>query len=449
MTTVNQIMVPFHGEGSGTGELSWGQREIWAAMRRQQSAIPVGGCLPLPDGTTLDDMVAELRFNMSRHQTMRTRLEFGADGRPRQVVAASGEIALEVVDADGADPAEVGEQLRQRYWTTGYDYAAEWPLRMGVVVSGGVPTHVVVVFHHLVSDGFGSLVLMTDLAERDPATGAAGSPPALMQPLEQARWQATPAGVRQHEMAMRHWEGLLRAIPARRFAGSDDPREPRYWEGELISPAMHAAVRIIAARTATDSGAVLLAAFAVVLARLTAVSPAVVRTVVSNRFRPGLANVVSPVNQTSLCVLDVADATFDEVVRRTRQRSMAAYKYAYYDPERLSELVAGVERERGEPLDISCFFNDRRVRHRDDSGPVPTAAQVEAAADRTAFRWLRQQDQPFERLFVHVEDEPDTLVLTVCGDTRHVSPADLRACLTGMAALAVEAALDPATRTGV
>ncbi|MBV1855086.1 condensation domain-containing protein [Catellatospora tritici] len=449
MTTVNQIMVSFHGEGSGTGELSWGQREIWSAMRRQQSAIPVGGCLPLPPGTTLDDMVAELRFNMSRHQSMRTRLRFDADGRPRQVVSASGEIALEIVDSDGEDPAEVGERVRQRYWTTEYDYTAEWPLRMGVVMRGGVATHVVVVFHHLVSDGFGSLVITSDLAERDPVTGQAGSPAALMQPLEQARWQATPAGVRQHEMAMRHWEGLLRAIPARRFSGSDDPREPRYWEGELTSPAMHAAVRMIAARTATDAGTVLLAAFAVVLARLTAVNPAVVRTVVSNRFRPGLADVVSPVNQTSLCALDVADATFDEVVRRTRQRSMAAYKYAYYDPEQLAELVARVESERGEPLDISCFFNDRRVRHRDAPGPEPTAEQVQAAADRTAFRWLRRQDRPFERLFVHVEDEPDTLVLTVCGDTHHVSPADLRACLTGMAALTTEAALDPATRTGV
>jgi len=449
MTTVNQIMVPFHGEGSGTGELSWGQREIWSAMQRQQSAIPVGGCLPLPEGCTLDDMVAELRFNMSRHQSMRTRLRFGADRRPLQVVSESGEIALEVVDAGGEDPAEVGERVRLRFWTTEYDYATDWPLRMAVVMSGGVPTHVVVIFHHLVSDGFGSLVIMSDLDGRDPATGQAGSPPALMQPLEQARWQATAAGLRQHEMAMRHWEGLLRAIPGRRFSGSADPREPRYWEGELNSPAMRSAVRLIAARTATDSSTVLLAAFAVVLARLTAINPAVVRTVVSNRFRPGLANVVSPINQTSLCAVDVADATFDEVVRRTRQRSMTAYKYAYYDPEQLAELVARVERERGEPLDISCFFNDRRVRFRDDSGPVPTAEQVRAVADRTAFRWLRRQDRPFERLFVHVEDEPDTLALTICGDTQHVSPADMQSCLTGMAALTIEAALDPATRTGV
>ncbi|GHJ47737.1 hypothetical protein Cs7R123_50790 [Catellatospora sp. TT07R-123] len=449
MTAVTRIMVSFQGEGSGAGELSWGQREIWAAMRSQQSALPVGGCLPLPQGTTLDDMAAELRFNMGRHQSMRTRLCFDADGRPTQVIAASGETALEVVEAGADDPAEVGERVRRRFCDTAYDYAAEWPLRMAVVTSAGVPTHVVAVFHHLVTDGFGSRVIMSDLAGRDPVTGAAGSPPPLLQPLEQARWQASPAGLRQHEMSMRHWEGLLWAIPARRFPGSADHREPRYWEGELTSPAMGLAVRLIAARTGADTGAVLLAAFGVALARTTGISPAVVRAVVSNRFRPGLADVVSPVNQTSLCVLDVAGAGFDEVVRRTRQRATAAYKYAYYDPDGLAELLARVERERGEPLDVGCFFNDRRVRFRDGSGPVPTAEQVRELAADSGFRWLRQQKEPFERLFVHVEDVPDSLVLTVCGDTWHVSPADLRSCLLAMESVTVGAALDPAACTGV
>ncbi|MFC7483965.1 hypothetical protein ACFQX7_33505 [Luedemannella flava] len=84
---VDRIMVAFSGEGSGIEELTWGQRAIWNAMTEQNTSLPIGGWLPLPEGTTVRHMVNELRFHMSRHQSARMRLVFGDDGRPRQSVA--------------------------------------------------------------------------------------------------------------------------------------------------------------------------------------------------------------------------------------------------------------------------------------------------------------------------------------------------------------------------
>jgi hypothetical protein len=43
------IIVPFSGEGSGVEELSWGQQEIWSAMRAQHSWLPIGAAQPLPE----------------------------------------------------------------------------------------------------------------------------------------------------------------------------------------------------------------------------------------------------------------------------------------------------------------------------------------------------------------------------------------------------------------
>lgn len=449
-TVAHRLWVTFEGEGAGVEELSWGQREIWNAMVQQQSHLPIGGALALPPGTTMDDMVGELRFNMGRHQSMRTRYRAGPDGRVRQVVAGSGRIAMEVFDVLDGDPAAIAEAVRQRYWTTGYDYAHEWPMRMAVVRRDATPTHVVAVVHHLVADGFGAAAIIADLNDRDPVTGAAGSPPPQMQPMAQARWQRGPSGQRQNELAGKHWAGLLREIPARRFPGSDDPRRPRYWEGILDSPAMFLAVRTVAERTRTESSTVLLAAYAVAVARITGIHPVVVQPVVSNRFRPGLATVVSPINQTALCLFDVADGTFDEIVGRVRRKTMTAYKFAYYDPDRMAELVAAVSAERGEEIDIGCFFNDRRLQHRDSTvEPPPTPADIRAARPRTTFRWDRNQDKPYERLFVHVEDVPGTLRMSVCADTHHVSPADIRRCLEEMEAVTVASALDAETRTGV
>lgn len=445
-----RVMVRFEGTGQGVAELAWGQRELWTAMQRQQSWMPISTVRPLPPGTTVADLVDQLRFLMSRYQTTRTRLRFDPDGGCRQVVASRGEIPLEVVDAaESDDPAEVAGRVEQRYCETDYDFTSQWPVRMAVVRHRGVPTHRVLTMCHLVTDAHGAGVLVRELAGE--ADGA--DPAVAWHPLDQVRWQGSPAGQRVCQAARRRWEGVLRSVPARRFRGSADRREPRHWQGRLDSVALLLAARTIAARTGVTSSLVLLALFAAMQTRLTGVNPAVMQVVVSNRFRTGLARSVSVVNQTGLCVLDLAGRTVDQAVRYTRGRAMAAYKHAYYHPDRMAELVARVSRERGEEIDLGCYFNDRRIRYADQrsapAGPPPAPEQLAAALAGTTFRWEQWSDKPFESLFVHIEDVPDRIAALVYGDTHRVSPADLEAWVRGMEELAVTAALDPATRTGV
>ena len=445
-----RVMVRFEGTGRGVAELAWGQRELWTAMLRQRSWMPISTVRRLPPGTTVADLAGQLRFMLCRYQTTRTRLRFDPDGGCRQVVADRGEIPLEVVDAaERDDPAAVAGQVEQRYCETDYDFTSEWPVRMAVVRHRGVPTHRVLTMCHLVTDAHGAGVLVRELAGE---TGGA-DPAAAWHPLDQARWQSSPAGQRVCQAARRRWEGLLRSVPAGRFRGSSDPREPRHWQGRLDSVALLLAVRTIAVRTGVTSSLVLLALFATMQIRLTGVNPAVVQVVVSNRFRTGLARTVSVVNQTGLCVLDLAGLTVDQAVRHTRGRAMAAYKHAYYHPGRMAELVARVGRERGEEIDLDCYFNDRRVRYGDQNGglaaPAPAPAELTAALAETTFRWEQWSDKPFESLFVHIEDVPDRIAALVYGDTHRVPPADLETWVRGMEEVAVAAALDPATRIGV
>jgi hypothetical protein len=444
-------LVPFQGEGAGEEELTWGQGDLWEAMRRLRSWLPVGGANPLPPGSTVDRVVADLRFLIGRHPSLRTRLRVGPEGRARQVLSSAGEISLEVVDAaPGDDPAAVAEEVAQRFRAAAFDFTTDWPVRAAVIRHRRVLTHRVLVMCHLVTDAGGAAAMQADLAGRDPATGAAAGPAAGQQPLAQARWQRSPAGQRQSAAALRHWERWLRTIPPRRFGDSTDPRRPRYWQLGFHSRAMHLAVRAIAARTGADTSSVLLTLFAVALVRASGVHPAVTRVLVNNRFRPGLADVVAPLTQAGLLVVDVAGVTVDEAVARTRQRTMATYKYAYYDPYRMLELVDRVGRERGEPVDIGCFFNDRRlVRQEQPGGPVPTPAEIRAALPDSRLRCLLQQDEPMERLFVSADHDPDAVDLDILTDTHYLAPAGLAALVRGMEEVAVAAAGDPAAPTGV
>ena len=87
------VMVRFEGDGSGVAELSWGQHEIWCVMRDKSDSLPIGGVRALPPGQTVADVAAGLRFIMSRHQSLRTRLRWAPEGQ-----AAVGEAAVGKAD---------------------------------------------------------------------------------------------------------------------------------------------------------------------------------------------------------------------------------------------------------------------------------------------------------------------------------------------------------------
>ena len=461
---MKRVLIPFAGEGAGVGELSWGQQEIWRAIQRYGDSLSLGGVTALPEGTSVDEVAATFGFLIGRHQSLRTRLAVDEHGHARQVVADRGELELEIIDAgpnaldaptalDGtADPAAFAESALARLLATNFDYEREWPVRVAVVRHRGAATHMVAVYCHYAIDQSGIEALVADLANRDPDTGLAACPVTASPPLEQARQQNTAEGRRQSESALRYWERTLRSVPAHRFRDASARDAGQYADAHFTSSAVRAALTLINTRSRTGTAAVLLAAYAVALARVTGRNPSVARVVVGNRFRPVLAGSVSTVNHPGLCVVDVAGVGFDEVVARAARGSMNAYKNAYYDPVGRDELVAALGRERGERIDLSCFFNDRR-------GPDPAAApadaelspqRIRASTRHSVLQWLpKPEAQSSERLFVHVEDAGDAVLFRARAEINHLPEAEIEALLRGVEAVLIEAAADPDAPTGI
>jgi hypothetical protein len=443
--STESILVPFRGAGAGTDELSWGQWQNWPDMQNYPSVFNMGGAVPCPPDTTIAQFVDIVRFMMDRHPALRTRLRFDADGVPHQVVSESGQLPLEIVEvpADG-DADEVAERVRARYQNTEFDFEYEWPVRMAVIRQNGSSTHSVVVYSHLVVDAHGiellASAILGGLVEIDAGP--------VTDPLAQARAQRSRSGQRASATALRSWERLLRTAPADRFGGCGEPARPRYWQGGYRSPAGYLALHAIAARDQTDTAPVLLAAIATSLARLTGNPLTVWQLVVSNRFRPGLAGTISPVSQSGLCMVDLTDTTFPDAVTRARGAIITAGMNGYYDPAQRDELLARINRERGQEIDISCAVNDRRRPNLDR--PLehpPTAAEITAAVDAGELRWDFTTDRPSHHFYVHINNMPDTLDYTICADTHHLSVDEIVECLRGVETVLVEAALDPATPT--
>jgi hypothetical protein len=305
-------------------------------------------------------------------------------------------------------------------------------------------------YPHMAIDGYGFEALVADLVNLDSKTGGHLAPRQGIQPMDLARLQRTAAVKRQSAASIKYWERLLREVPARRFNGPYAERAPRWWDVTYDSRAAHLAVNSIAARTGLHTGPILLAAYAVVMARLTGVNPSVIRTLVSNRFRPDFAESVSLLVQPGLCVIDVADCSFDEAATRAWHSQLTTGKYGYYDPRDLWELMERVTRERGTEVDIMCYFNDgRRMTAAAPDGPPPTEEEMWAALPETAFAWGVRTDVPDVKLYFDVNPVPHTVNFTLRADTKAVSLPEQLTVARGIEEILLAAAFDPASPTGV
>jgi hypothetical protein len=447
----DHILVPFHGPGAGVGPLSWAQQGIWSTIVKEGSSVTMGGVTPLRAGRTVQDMAAILRFTISRHPALRTRLRFEPDGTILQVVSESGAIPLALVDAGDDDPAAVAAAVYERFEREDFDYESEWPVRMAVILRDGVPTHLAVTYLHLYIDALGLQALMADLATMDPVNGeGAAAPMDTMQPLDQARFQQTPAAQRQCDASLRHLERVLRTAPAQRFPEPAEPdQEPSYPSLEMHSPATRLAVRLLSDRLAMDSSQVLLCLFGVALTRVTGSNPFVTMLAVSNRFRPGLAASVSVIAQVSPCMVDFADITFEEALGRTRQAAVRAYMNAYYDPAQRRALIKRVREERGEAFDTSCYFNDRRQQRDLRDVPMPTPQEIQAAVALSRHSWSIPVEEIQERIYLSVDDDSDAIVTQLSADTRYLPKLRMQELAYGIESVAVQAALNPAALTDV
>jgi hypothetical protein len=453
----DRIGVAFAGPGAGAAPLTWGQKAILHDMRETGWALNLSAVNALPADTTVEDVAARLGGLISRYPALRMRLEPDDGGNPRQVVHASGEVGLGVVDVpDDEDRADVMRHANDLWYErlfTELDLYRDWPMRMTVFRHRGRAACQVWTLPEILVDVTSFNLIMQDLTSGDTTTRRLGDPRAAGI-LELGRREQSPALRRTSDRAMRYWESQVRDIPPLTFGEPTHPEGrlgQRYWHGRFSSPAAYLATLAIARRTRTDSSRVLLALIATAIARVTGVNPLTAKVILNNRFRPGFAGVIASLSQNSVLTLDLAGATIDEAVARARRVSLAAGMYAYYDPEQLEELIARLDAERGYPARVTCRINDRRVTSRSaavtDEGGQVTMEEIRRKMPETFLSWDGTLEALPEQAFISVEDYPQTIYLQVIFDMACFTEAQVEALLYGVEEVAVAAAFDAAVPT--
>ncbi len=431
------IAVSFTGDGCGEAPLTWAQADHWQGVLDAGVAATFGGSFEMPEQFTVDSAVAMVQFMLSRHQGLRTRLRFGADGWPRQVCSSSGVFELIVVEADGP-PAQLAADLAEEFRTRPFDYADDWPVRFGLVPDGD-HLHLVVVYLHLALDGGGAAALQAELDYRRPEVGIASEPVTAITPLMQAHSQSRPSAQRQSAAALRHFSKVLRAAPTRQFGPPTGDGSPVYEAIRYRSPVMGPALDQIAGEHVVSLAAAQLAVFAVALARQLRQSTVWALVLVSNRFRPGVAGSVSLQAQTSPFLLDVDGISLRTAVGRAGAGLLATYKSAYYDGRQRDRVLVEAAAEHGEPIELGCIYNDR-LAERAPVGVPPDLRDLVGAGSWVAESARAVASYP---LAFNVDFLDGATQFSISWDVRYLERADILALLAQLETVAVAMVLSP------
>ncbi len=348
------------GAKAGIGKADYGSvAPMSAAQRRQWFMHDLNPDLAYYNNTMLISLTGELdpavlassiRHVAERHETLRTAFGVEESGALVQTIHAEPEVSMSVLDMGEWDAAArsgrtqeiVREQSMQPFDLT------VGPLCRHTLIKLGRDEHLlVVVIHHIISDGWSLGLYVKELASayeracgRDQRTSPFGSEevpgwerPLPIQYADYAIWQAGWSAGPEAKEQLDYWTSKLAGeLPALAFP-TDKPRPlTSAHQGGTVKLRLDSELKARLQELANARGAtlymVLLAAFTALLHRYTGQHDMIVGSLIANRNRPELEPLIGFFSNTLPLRIGVEPtAGFDELLETVKETAMGAYRH--------------------------------------------------------------------------------------------------------------------------
>lgn len=331
-------------QGRGPAPLSFPQQRIWFLEQWEPGGFTHNGLRAFRLRGAIDEARLEealVRF-VARHESLRT--VYVLEGRePRQVPLSGWALQMPVVDAHDED--DLRQQMRALAREP-FDLTSDLMFRATLFRVGPDDYALLIRLHHISFDAFSDRILCRELSEIYGAlvTGREPELPELpIQYADFAVWQRDHLTGDRLDKLVTYWRGELDgAPPVLRLPADGARRSPQRHEGrhrpvslsgELIAPLNELARSVGATGYMT-----LLAAFAVLLYRISGQDDVVIGTPIANRGRTELEDIVGFFSNTlALRIRLAGNPTFREVGSRTRETAVNGYAHQELPFERVVE----------------------------------------------------------------------------------------------------------------
>ncbi|MEU2510939.1 condensation domain-containing protein [Streptomyces syringium] len=335
-------------------------------------------------------LLGALRRIVRRHATLRTTIG-SEDGRPVQIVAppATAEaLTLDITDLSGRPESALRRAVAE---LAGAPFAlTRGPLFRAALLRAGPETHVLVlVFHHIVFDGWSMDVLFRELAHHYREAAGTGVPTALPplpvqyadHAISQSQQHTGPAMDRQLD----YWKAeLAGAPPVTRLPPTRDAADAGGPAGATVhpfsvGPDVAARLRELAAAERVTPFMVLLAGFLAFVHRAGGARDLVVGTLLSGRDRPETADLIGLFTRTLALRTELPEgATFRRFLPRVKETVQGAMAHQDVPFDRVVEAVRPARGRHHSPVFQLMFsYGSTTVRSPDLPGLTVTPLRTD------------------------------------------------------------------------
>jgi amino acid adenylation domain-containing protein len=357
---------------AGPAPATFAQRRAWLFERANPDSLSYQFACFIDLRGELDQGALEAALGdlIQRHESLRTSIvERG--GEPVQLVHEEVPLPLDHIDLREAEPTAWPRVLRRRvrrrialeqapllHWTLVRRAERHWSL--------------IDVEHHAVHDGWSFMVLLEDLAElySARAEGRAAKLPSLdVQLGDFARWERTALGGELEREQLDYWRRTLDPDPPLLELPADRPRFKResFSGGSVrrsLDPMLATRLRELADDEGATSFMVCLAAYAVLLGRLSGAERLQIGSGLANRTDPAAERLVGMTVATVALAVDLSgDPSVRELLRRVRRVVLGAVANSEVPFDRVVEHLGPPRRPDRSPLVQTMFsFDDAPAR---------------------------------------------------------------------------------------
>jgi amino acid adenylation domain-containing protein len=332
---------------------SFGQRWMWllAEMDSGEPAYNIPWALWLDGPLDVSALQQAWDAVLVRHEALRTTFR-NESGVPVQVVSdepAAWPLVTSSVEQLAAGEREPTALAMIRDLARPPFNLAAGPLVRTALIRLAPESHVLaVVMHHIVADGWSFRILFDELSADYEAISRGGGPAVTAPPIQYvdfAIWQAEHAEGGGYKAAERFWRAELGDAHPVLPLPTDAPYPARQtFAGQAVSTTIHPSLADQLRQLATEQGttlfAVLLAAYSVVLGRLTGSDDLLIAVPMAARVRPETESVVGLFMNTVVIRVRIDhDGTLGDLLRSVHAATVRALAHQDLPFARVVELV--------------------------------------------------------------------------------------------------------------
>ncbi len=388
--------------------LSFAQQRLWfveqlepgSAAYTMPTALRLRGTLRVPA------LRRALTETVRRHESLRTVFAL-ADGEPVQRVEPPRPVPLGAMDLSGL-PAAARERRMRRLaaeeFARPFDLARGPLLRARLVRLGEDDWVLLFAVHHAVSDGWSMQLLVGEVAALYAAFLRGDPSPLPELPIQYgdyAAWERSWLAGGTLDRLVAWWAARLRGAPALLELPTDRPRPARRgYRGaqreRVVPPELLGALNALARREGATLYMVVLAAFKLLLARLSGQDDVVVGTPIAGRTRRETEGLIGLFVNTLALRTDLSgEGGFRALLARLREGMLGAHEHQEIPFERLVEALE-VERSLAHTPIFQVMFNflnlDEERRELPGVSLEPLAASSEADSKYDFTLYVQERD---------------------------------------------------------